>query len=247
MLTTREDLKYKTHTYTSSTYTIPNIISKYDIASSSKIDTLRLPSPEDDAIHMFTSSASSVAQLKLVPIHHGALLRNAARELESWRIRSGETEGPLKPTRVLGWGPFSHIMAIAHDLTVFTALPGGCYVFGAPPATYPIPAAVLEAESKTSEPVVEELRLPLKLLRNAARAHADVFAGVPWMYARFREACKVYPEYLPVLKEFRQLVAGGALAEAAVLAWCQEHDLRLEISLGMTECGGISIFFLLHM
>lgn len=190
---------------------------------------------------MFTSSASSVAQLKLVPLHHAALVRNAARELKLWRARIGEPEDvPLVPTRVLGWGPFSHIMAIAHDLTVFTALPGGCYIFGAPPASYPTPQSASTVEEKNTMTVKAELALPFKLLRNAKRAHADIFAGVPWMFARFREACADRPDYITVLKQFRQLVAGGALAEPAVLAWCNEQGLKIELSLGMTECGGKS-------
>lgn len=208
---------------------------------------------------MYTSSASSVQQLKCVPVAHAALIKNAARELEFWyarrrgSARAGEkvAESSYEDRdpgnfRVLGWGPFSHILALAHDLTVYVAITGGCYVFGIPPAGYPTSPSISattgikrdSSNEKGEEDVEDPNGLGLSLLRTAARTKANIFASVPWVFARFRAACSRRPEYLDVLRGFKQIMIGGALADSSLLNWAKESGLRLEFSVGMTECGG---------
>ncbi|KAI5117731.1 hypothetical protein M0805_002076 [Coniferiporia weirii] len=241
---------------------IPSFLEKYSISETLEIfnfntlDAKTIPAPNDDALYLYTSSASSVQQLKCVPVTHTALIKNAARELEIWYARrrgsahagekdaesSFEDRGPGN-FRVLGWGPFSHVMSLAHDFTVYVVIPGGCYVFGIPPAGYPTSSTATGirqdlSEDKGEEDVEDPNKLGLTLLRTAARTKANVFASVPWVYARFRAACSRRTEYLDVLRGFKQLLVGGALPDSPLLDWAKESGLRLEFSVGMTECGG---------
>ena len=192
------------------------------------IDRLPLPS------FWYTSSASSTANLKCVPIHHGMLFANAHLELATWRVRRGITRelyGEAEPERfrVLGWGPFSHIMSLAHDFTCHIVLPVGCYIFAVPPSTYPTPSPILANA---------EYDVGTILLQTAKRANADMISGVPWLYKRLMTACEGHPEYLTLLKDCRQLLSGGALADPDADKWAEQHGLKLDVSLGMTELGG---------
>ena len=201
-----------------------------------------LPTPEDDAILIYTSSASSVTNLKCVPINHGTLLYNAALELAAWRVRRGiaktlEEPSPLEKFRTLGWGPFSHIMAIANDFTCHTILPAGCYIFGIPPTTYPISSK--GAEAGVERPVAgQAYDVGALLLKSAKRANANLISGVPWLYKRMMEVCAREPEYLDMLKQCKQVLAGGALVEPDVQKWADKNGLLMDVSIGMTEIGG---------
>nr|WGJ61594.1 polyketide synthase 1 [Sanghuangporus sanghuang] len=212
---------------------IPTLLKTY-ATNKPSIDLSLLSSPTDDALYIYTSSASSTANLKCVPIHHGMLFSNAHLELATWRVRKGITRelyGGAEPERfrVLGWGPFSHIMALAHDFTCHIVLSVGCYIFAVPPSTYPT-----SASSSTGT----EYDIGTILLQTAKRSNADMISGVPWLYKRLMTACEGHPEYLDLLKRCRQLLSGGALTDSDTEKWADEHGLKMDVSLGMTEIGG---------
>ncbi|THH06897.1 hypothetical protein EW145_g3760, partial [Phellinidium pouzarii] len=250
-----KEMNFPVHMYAPSNG-IPQLLAKFSISEDmdaldvSAIDMKALPAAADDALYLYTSSASSVQQLKCVPLDHATFIQNAARELELWYARRKATDGSavegvdqLGRFRVLGWGPFSHIMALAHDLTVYVALPGGCYVFGVPPAGYPIPAAAISSENESKGGTEDSNDLGLTLLHTAHRARANIIACVPWLFSSIRAACdRVSPsertKHMQTLRNFRQLMAGGALPDASLLAWASENGFKMEVSVGMTECGG---------
>lgn len=216
---------------------IPTLLKKYATNKHSVNHSL-LPNSSDGAIYLYTSSASSTVNLKCVPIHHGMLFRNAELELETWRVRRGvssELYAPCAPERfrALGWGPFSHIMSLAHDFTCHTVLSIGCYIFAVPPSTYPAPTSIAGSSSHGAEYDIGAI-----LLQTAKRANADVISGVPWLYKRLMTACEGHPEYLELLKNCRQLLSGGALADPDAEKWADEHGLKMDVSIGMTEIGG---------
>nr|AKE48477.1 putative water-soluble melanin synthase [Inonotus obliquus] len=213
---------------------ISNLLKTYASGKSS-IDPSLLSTPDDIALYLYTSSASSTANLKCVPIHHGMFFSNAHLELAMWRVRNGITRdlyGACEPERfrTLGWGPFSHIMGLAHDLTCHVVLVVGCYIFAVPPSTYPAPSS--------STHLGAEYDIGTILLETAKRAKADVISGVPWLYKRLMAACEGHPEYLELLKKCRQLLSGGALTDPEIEKWAEDHRLNMDVSLGMTELGG---------
>lgn len=222
--------------FTPSNSGIPTLLKKY-ATSKPSIDLATLSSPSDDALYLYTSSASSTANLKCVAIHHGMLFSNAELELATWRVRRGITQelyaaSPPERFRVLGWGPFSHIMSLAHDFTCHIALPVGCYIFAVPPSTYPV------VPQDTASPNGVEYDVGMMLLKTAKRANADMISGVPWLYKRIMTACEAHPEYLELLKGCRQLLSGGALTDPDVQKWSDEQGFKMDVSLGMTEIGG---------
>ncbi|KAH8110239.1 hypothetical protein DFH11DRAFT_1514493 [Phellopilus nigrolimitatus] len=227
------------HTFAPAESGIPHLTRKFNVLEDvlpSFVDASRtLPSPDDDAIFLYTSSASSVANLKCVPITHGTLFANTNLELERWRARRGAASGPQPERfRVLGWGPFSHIMALAHDFSCHCVLVVGCYVFAVPPSTYPI-----SADSGVARPAAgQAYDVGTILLQTAARTKTDVFAGVPWVFRRLMEECARNPEYLELIRGYRQLMSGGALTDNAILKWARENELQFEVSVGMTELAG---------
>lgn len=216
---------------------IPSLLQKFSVGLNNvpTVNTKFLPHPEDDAIYLYTSSASSIANLKCVPINHGTLYSNASLELETWRIRrSIPVEARPERFRVLGWGPFSHIMSLANDFTCHCIIPVGCYIFGVPPSTYPI-----SESSAVSRPAQgQAYDVGAILLRTAYRAKADMISGVPWLYKQIKEECSRNPHYLDFLKDCRQLLSGGALTDDEVQKWAEEYGLKLDVSIGMTELSG---------
>lgn len=227
------------HTFAPAESGIPHLTKKFNVLEDvlpSFVDASRtLPSPEDDAIFLYTSSASSVANLKCVPITHGTLFANTNLELERWRARRGAASGPQPERfRVLGWGPFSHIMALAHDFSCHCVLVVGCYVFAVPPSTYPI-----SADSGVARPAAgQAYDVGTILLQTAARTKTNVFAGVPWVFRRLMEECARNPEYLELIRGYKQLMSGGALTDNEILKWARENELQFEVSVGMTELAG---------
>lgn len=76
------------------------------------------------------------------------------------------------------------------------------------------------------------------LLKTARRAKADLISGVPWLYKRMMEVCAREPKYVEMLKQCKQLLAGGALVDPEVQRWADENGFSMDVSIGMTEIGG---------
>ena len=217
---------------------LKTMLSMFLLLQRGTCDPIPLSNP---CLNLFTSN-SSIENLKCVALNHGTLFYNAALELATWRVRQGyskslEELAPLEKFRTLGLGPFSHIMAVAHDFTCHTLLPAGCYIFGIPPSTYPISATGTAAG--VERPVAgQAYDVGALLLKAAKRAKAELISGVPWLYKRMMEECEREPEYLKLLKGCTQLLAGGALVDPDVQKWADENGLKLDVSIGMTELGG---------
>lgn len=108
---------------------IPSLLVKYYLNASYIIDTTCLLSLADHAFRMFTSSASSSSDSYLFAMQL-SFKCNTAQAVNFSHVRFGESEDMLLlPTQMLGQGPFSYIMVIVHDLTVFCTPPGSWYTF----------------------------------------------------------------------------------------------------------------------
>ena len=131
-----------------------------------------MPSPEDIALYLHTSSASSVDNVKCAPIAHQSILAGSKGRLAWWK--STWPKRDYTHLRVLGWSPWSHIIGLSHDLGAAMLLTRGTYVFAM------IPSAYGDA-GKASR----YLDVCGQLLATAMEKKPTAFAGVPWVLEGF--------------------------------------------------------------
>ncbi|KAF6747506.1 hypothetical protein DFP72DRAFT_1075176 [Ephemerocybe angulata] len=90
--------------------------------------------PQDVGMYLHTSSASSIANIKCVPLTHANLFTGAAARLNWWKKTWPNKE--FQQLKVLGWSPWSHIIGVSHDLGAALLLTGGTYQFAVRPSSY---------------------------------------------------------------------------------------------------------------
>lgn len=195
--------------------------------------------PEDIALYIYTSSASSIHNLKCVPLSHGSLVRNGNAQL-SWFAHNIQ-DVALKHLRVLGWSPLSHAMSMCSDFGTHVLLTGGCYIFGLLPSTYRSGEnlSVLGVAGQHQQNVASEL------LSSIINYSPDVFGGVPWILDGVITALTDSagdPAYLKkaveALRRMQYIIMAGSATSETSIQWAKEHDLILIISIGMTETRG---------
>lgn len=219
--------------------TVIELVQKYMHYNPEEIDAQFVgPSASSGALYLYTSSASSIANLKCVPISHEVLAKGSYSRLEWFRTAWPETDfGRL---RVLGWTPWSHIMGISHDLGAATFATGGCYVFGVPPPGYP---------TTRVNPPTGGTNVVASLLDGVLRTKADVLIGVPWMlqgihaiqsdllrantHLSQQEAMRIQE----ALVGLKYLGLGGAQTTKELLRWAMSLGIKIVQDMGMTELG----------
>ncbi|KAF7970690.1 hypothetical protein HWV62_23296 [Athelia sp. TMB] len=229
------------------TSTIPALLARYESPEvpphSRPKRSISLPLPNAIALLIFTSSASSTSTLKPVPLSHASIYCNCRSQL-AW-LSSPSSYAHRWPNktparlRVLGWAPFSHIMALSHDIGTYMILTGGCYIFAVPPSTYPqrvTAPSVNVPNSATSLAVSEALRDALVAKK------PDVLGGVPWI---FEELMQLHTqrsspdeELIKALARLRVCITGGAEPSPSLVKWAVEMKIPLVLDIGMTELGG---------
>lgn len=195
--------------------------------------------PEDVALYIYTSSASSIHNLKCVPLSHGSLARNGRTQL-SWFAHNIPGVS-LKHLRVLGWSPLSHAMSMCSDFGTHVLLTGGCYIFGLLPSTYKSEECPdvfgLVANNPHS--------VPAQLLASIINYSPDVFGGVPWILEGVIHTLRglaADPASLKnageALRRMQYIIMAGSATSEESIRWAREQDLVLINSIGMTETRG---------
>ncbi|KAF8217016.1 hypothetical protein K438DRAFT_2007710 [Mycena galopus ATCC 62051] len=194
----------------------------------------RYPSPDPTSIclYMFTSSASSVSNLKCVPLSHETLLSQTSSVLK-WNRRAFP-DSVFEHIRVLGFNPFSHIWGVL-DIFLYVFLTGGCYIFGLTPSSYFLRGAL----DQGPRDVFSSLLLAME------RYRPDSWAAIPFMFDGIMGRIKSEPdserrkELIRAMQRFKIIEIGGAAPSEESINFVQEHKLRLAVGLGMTEIGGV--------
>jgi len=194
------------------------------------------PTTEDIALYLHTSSASTVSNVKCVPISHKNVINGSQSRL-SW-FKKVWPQQDFNHLRVLGWSPWSHIIGLSHDIGAATLLTAGCYVFGVVPSAYPTGADVVKNASRY-------LDVPTQLLDTAISKKTTAFAGVPWVLEGFMKAWKNESDetrrarIMEAIKLFKVFGSGGASTSAECIEWAKQVGLPVLLDLGMTEVGGM--------
>ena len=191
------------------------------------------PTPNDIALYLHTSSASSVANVKCVPITHRSILAGSQSRL-SWWSRTWPQQS-FEHLRVLGWSPWSHIIGLSNDLGAAMLLTKGTYIFAMLPSAY---------GSKDSNKASRYLDVCGQLLETAMDKNPTAFAGVPWVLEGFMRTWKQevddkrrqrIQDAIQTLKIFG---SGGAATNSECIEWTNQLGIPLVLDIGMTELGG---------
>ena len=194
------------------------------------------PTPEDIALYLHTSSASTISDIKCVPISHKILINGSQSRL-SW-FKKAWPQQDFNHLRILGWSPWSHIIGLSHDIGAAMLLTAGCYVFGIIPTGLPTGADAAKNASRY-------LDVPTQLLDTAISKKTTAFAGVPWVLEGFMNVWKNESEMtrrvriMEAIELFKVFGSGGASASAECIEWAKQVGLPVVIDLGMTEVGGM--------
>lgn len=186
-------------------------------------------------MYLFTSSASSIATLKCVPLAHQSIYTNCVSQ-HHW-LRSAFPQETFDHLRVLSWGPWSHVIGISHDIGLFTLLTGGCLVLATIPASY-------GATSQDSQ--LAGLDSHARLVRVILEKQADILTVVPWalegMMGIWKEETNEprRQEIANTFSKMKAVVTGGALPSESVVGWALDLGINIVRSIGMTEIGGPS-------
>jgi long-subunit acyl-CoA synthetase (AMP-forming) len=226
----------KCHTFDAEATTITALIQKYlDQSPELPGHQFPPPSPEDIALYLHTSSASSVANVKCVPLSHESILGSAKSRLAWWKRTWPKQE--FVNLRVLGWSPWSHVIGLTSDLGAAMLLTAGCYVFAMIPSAY-------GAAAGKSDNAARYLDVCGQLLETAIAKKPTFFAGVPWVLEGFMRTYKQETDaarkqqILEAIQRFKAFGSGGAATNAECLEWASQIKLPLVIDIGMTEIGG---------
>ena len=193
-----------------------------------------IPLPSDIALFIHTSSASSISNLKCVPLSHQSVISGVKSRVAWWKKSWPDKD--FNNLRVLGWSPWSHILGICHDLAGAMFTTAGCYFFGVIPSTYISPEFTDEHGGESD--VIS------RLFDAAIRIKPDVFECVPWVLEGFKEKWsqekvaekkEVMQETLEKMKVFG---CGGAALSKEVALWAKDMNISVYADIGMTELGG---------
>ncbi|TEB25720.1 ketoacyl-synt-domain-containing protein [Coprinellus micaceus] len=184
-------------------------------------------SAQDLGMYMHTSSASTIANIKCVPLTHANIFAGSLARLGWWKKTWPDKD--FHRLQVLGWSPWSHIIGVSHDLGAALLLTGGCYTFAVRPSSYHS-----ELPNEDSSDVIGQL------LSTASKKEINAFAGVPWILEGIMAKWKGEDKDLitNVMSKFKIFGAGGAATSAECLSWAKELDIPVVIDIGMTEVGG---------
>ncbi|PBK69778.1 ketoacyl-synt-domain-containing protein [Armillaria solidipes] len=200
-----------------------------------------LPYVDRACLYLFTSSASSTANLKCVPLTHTLILSNCRSKLAWWRrVRP---EGEMDEIRVLGWAPWSHILAYMQDIGTATLLNAGCYVFASVPSTYPTQLAANGLQG----PI-------MNIIDSLLERRVAAFACVPFILSELKAMCETASSpddkhqmclraeekvrLVSALQRLIMLECGGAALESGVTRWAVENGISVMVGIGMTETVG---------
>lgn len=217
--------------------TITALMQKYlDHVAELPMHELPSPTPNDIALYLHTSSASSIANVKCVPITHKSIFAGSKSRLAWWKRTWPEQN--FDHLRILGWSPWSHIIGLSHDIGAALLLTCGTYIFGM------IPSAYGEAGM-----VSRQLDVCDQLLETTIEKTPTAFAGVPWVLEGFMRTFqqesdvkrkKLIQKAIQNLKIFG---SGGAATNTACLEFAEQLRIPLVIDIGMTEIGGVILCF----
>ncbi|KAG7449473.1 ketoacyl-synt-domain-containing protein [Guyanagaster necrorhizus] len=200
-----------------------------------------LPHVDRACLYLFTSSASSTANLKCVPLTHALILSNCRSKLAWWRrVRPEEN---MDGMRVLGWAPWSHILAYMQDIGTATLLNAGCYVFASVPSTYPTQHVANGLQDPTSN-----------IIKSLLNRRITAFACVPFILSELKAMCDPASgpdakdqmclgagEKVRLISTLQNLImfeCGGAALEADITDWTVENGISVMVGIGMTETAG---------
>jgi acyl-coenzyme A synthetase/AMP-(fatty) acid ligase len=178
------------------------------------------------ALYTHTSSASGPSNLKCVGLTHGMVFRGSKARVDWWK--SAWPLQSFKKVKVLGWAPWSHMMAFAHDIGAAAFITGGCYVFG-----------LVDSGHDSGKTDVDQL------LESIIRVQPDVFSAVPWVVEGFMKGSLEIDDqarlYLfhSALKNIKVFSCGGASLGTDAALWARELGLNMVNDIGMTEIGGV--------
>lgn len=199
------------------------------------VETYPRPAPRDICLYIHTSSATSVSNLKCVPLSHGLILSGCQTQL-AW-LKKTRPHDTFDHLRVLGWSPFSHILSVSIDIGAHTFLTAGCYVFALTPSTYFV-------SDSRAESLDQGLDIATMLLRAMLKEKPTAFAGVPWVLEGLMKTwttdLALRDDIGRALQLFKVFICGGAKTSDDLILWAKERQLALVLGLGMTEVGGMS-------
>ena len=196
------------------------------------------PSPSDIALYLHTSSASSISNLKCVPLAHASVLSGNKSIVAWWKKAWPDKD--FKNLRVLGWSSWSHVLGIYHDIGGATFATAGCYCFGIIPATYSSPEFPDEHQGKSD--------VASRLFDAAIRIKPDMFWCVPWVLEGFkdkwsREKVADKKEVMQqTLEKMKTFACGGAALTKELVLWAKGMNIPLTVDIGMTELGREYLF-----
>jgi acyl-coenzyme A synthetase/AMP-(fatty) acid ligase len=175
------------------------------------------------ALYTHTSSASGPSNLKCVALTHGMIFRGSKARVDWWK-RTWPLQS-FKKVKVLGWAPWSHMMAFAHDIGAAAFITGGRYVFG-----------LVDSGQDSEKTNLDQL------LESISRVQPDVFSAVPWVVEGFMERYLQIGDKVLVhsaLKRIKVFSCGGASLSTDAALWARELGLNMVNDIGMTEIGGV--------
>lgn len=191
------------------------------------------PAARDLCLYIHTSSATSVVNLKCVPLSHELVLSSCRTQL-AWLMRSHPHQN-FEHLRVFGWSPFSHILSISLDIGAHTFLTTGCYIFAIKPPSY----LALNPQTESPNRYHDSTSI---LLRAMLDSKSTAFAGVPLvlegLMKSWIEDVAQREEINQALQTFKVFICGGAKTSQECIQWANERQLPLILSIGMTELGG---------
>ncbi|THU96792.1 ketoacyl-synt-domain-containing protein [Dendrothele bispora CBS 962.96] len=223
-----KELRLPSHSFTPQSTTITALSRRFSHItqiSPSNVDA------DDICLYLYTSSASSVSNLKCVPLSHKSILSNCFGQLRV--LQSIFPSYSFHHFRVLGWSPWSHIMGISLDFGMSIFLTRGCYIFALVPSTY-----ATSSEPSSSGNIIE------LLLEALLKQRADMFGVVPWALDGFRMIWEEEKDLsrrdkiTTCLKDLKIFIAGGAATSDENMKWAKSRGIPLLNGIGMTEVGG---------
>ncbi|PPQ99823.1 hypothetical protein CVT24_009617 [Panaeolus cyanescens] len=231
-----KDLSLVCHPFNPKDATITASMQRYlDQSPELPAHTFPPPGPEDIALYLHTSSASSVDNVKCVPLSHQSILAGSQARLAWWKRTWPQQD--FENLRVLGWSPWSHVIGLSHDIGAAMILTAGSYIFAMLPSAYGIVDGSTSKESRY-------LDVCGQLLETAILKKPTAFAGVPWVLEGFMRTWKEEKDLMrkariqDALQRFKIFGSGGAATNDECVQWANQLRLPLVLDIGMTELGG---------
>ncbi|KAJ7629735.1 hypothetical protein DFH06DRAFT_1225283 [Mycena polygramma] len=215
--------KFRVMTFGTEDSTIRALNEKY---ARSTLDVgISLPHPDHPCLYLFTSSASSVKNLKAVPLTHKIMLSACRSKLAWWRRM--RPDKVMDGIRVLGWAPWSHVLAHMQDIGTCTLLNAGCYVFVSEPLAYH-PGGPSDLTSLVVDGILNK--------------GISAFSCLPFVLGGLKAACEgARPDKMALLHALRHMTmleCGGAMLDREVSDWAVLNGIPLMVGTGMTETAG---------